>query len=449
MSKPNVIFVFGDQWRAQATGYAGDPNVKTPNIDALAAESVNVTHAIAGCPVCSPYRASLLTGQYPLTHGVFLNDVHLAHRGPGLGDAFKACGYDTAYIGKWHVDGRGRDSYIPPEDRQGFDYFKVLECTHSYNHSMYYANDSDQPLHWEGYDAEAQTRDAVDYLRKHDRARPVMMVLSWGPPHNPYQTAPERFRAMYDPARIQLRANVPPEAAENARQSLAGYYAHCTALDEYLGTILQTLRETGQEDNTIFVFTSDHGDMIRCHGLNTNKQGPWDESIRVPFLIRYPAAWGRTPRTVDPVLNAPDLMPTLLGLAGCPIPVSVEGHDFSKALQGEHDPAGDASLIACYHPIADWWKGKGGRDYRGVRTRRYTYTRDHEGPWLLFDNEKDPYQMTNVVNQPAYAKVQAEFECELRRLLAQTKDEFKSGLDYIREWGYPLGQNETVPCGKK
>ncbi len=132
MKQPNIVFVFGDQWRAQATGYAGDPNVETPNLDALTGESVNFVNALAGCPVCSPYRASLLTGQFPLTHGVFVNDVCLSEESVSLADVYSAAGYDTAYIGKWHIDGHGRSSYIPPERRQGFDYWKVLECTHNY-----------------------------------------------------------------------------------------------------------------------------------------------------------------------------------------------------------------------------------------------------------------------------------------------------------------------------
>ena len=132
-NKPNVVFVFGDQWRQQATGYAGDPNVSTPHLDTLARESIDFTHAVSGCPVCSPYRASLLTGQRPLTHGVFVNDVYLQPRATSIAEAFSSAGYDTAYIGKWHVDGHGRSNYIPPERRLGFAYWKVLECTHAYN----------------------------------------------------------------------------------------------------------------------------------------------------------------------------------------------------------------------------------------------------------------------------------------------------------------------------
>ncbi|MGB1717243.1 MAG: sulfatase-like hydrolase/transferase, partial [Candidatus Latescibacterota bacterium] len=208
--KPNVILVFGDQWRAQALGYAGDPNVQTPHLDGLAAESLNFRNAVSGCPVCCPARASLLTGQSPLEHRVIVNDVPLGDRATSIAQAFAAGGYDTAYIGKWHVDGQGRSNYIPPERRQGFDYWKVLECTHDYNNSFYYAGDSDEKLRWEGYDAIEQTRDAQAYLRDRSGEDPFLMVLSWGPPHDPYQTAPQAYRDLYDPAALQLRPNPRP-----------------------------------------------------------------------------------------------------------------------------------------------------------------------------------------------------------------------------------------------
>ena len=136
--KPNIVVVLADQWRAQAFGFAGDPNVQTPNFDRLAGESVRFVNAVAGMPVCSPTRASLLTGQRPLTHGVFLNDVPLNPDAVTLPKVLKSAGYDTAAIGKWHIDGHGRSAFIPPERRQGFDYWKVLECTHNYTDSIYY-----------------------------------------------------------------------------------------------------------------------------------------------------------------------------------------------------------------------------------------------------------------------------------------------------------------------
>lgn len=442
---PNVVFVFGDQWRAQATGYAGNPSVQTPNLDRFSQSSVNFRQAVAGCPVCSPYRASLLTGQFPLTHGVFVNDVYLQHRSPSLADAFAGSGYDTAYIGKWHVDGHGRSNYIPPERRQGFGYWKVLECTHNYNESAYYAGDSDEKLIWEGYDAIAQTRDAQQYIREHNPDRPFLLVLSWGPPHAPYGTAPEQYRALYDPADLVLRPNVPEHARDKARQDLAGYYAHCTALDACLGDLLGTLEECGLTEDTIFCFTSDHGDMLGSHGQQ-KKQRPWEESIRVPFLLRYPALLGQEGQVKDALIDAPDIMPTLLGLSGIEIPDSVQGLDYSGYLQGGEDPSDGAALLMCPQPFGQWnVPMHGGMAYRGLRTGRYTYTRTHDGPWLLYDNEHDPYQMDNLVDHPQHAALRQELDDRLQQRLDNMDDEFLPGLAYIEQWGYPIDETGTVP----
>lgn len=445
MKNPNVVFVFADQWRAQATGYAGDPNAQTPHLDQLAAESIQFTHAAAGCPVCSPYRASLMTGQHPLTHGVFVNDVYLRHEAVSLANAFAGAGYDTAYIGKWHLDGHGRSTYIPPERRQGFDYWKVLECTHDYYHSAYYSGDSDEKWYWEGYDAIAQTRDAQDYIRRHDGTKPFLLVLSWGPPHAPYDTAPEEFRALYRPEAIQLRPNVPEEWSTQARLWLAGYYAHCSALDFCVGQLLETLRDTGIEEDTLLVFTSDHGDMLGSQG-HQKKQRPWDESIRVPFLLRYPALLGRTSRELDALIDAPDILPTLLGLCGLPIPNSVEGLDFSSTIQGSEDPSDGAVVITCPHPFGQWnRRDHGGREYRGLRTKRYTYVRTLDGPWLLYDNLRDPYQLNNLIHVPEYKGLQEDLDGWLQRKLDVMGDEFRPGMEYIRKWGYTVDERGTVP----
>src|SRR5690606_8204370 len=182
--KPNIVFILVDQWRAQATGYAGDPNAMTPNIDRLAARSINLKNAISGMPVCTPFRGSLMTGQYPLTHGLFMNDVMLDTTKTTLARVFADNGYKTGFIGKWHMDGRGRNSYIPPTRRQGFEYWKALEWTHNYNHSAYYAGESDEKLFWDGYDALAQADDASAYIRQQaGEGNPVVLFLSMGQPH--------------------------------------------------------------------------------------------------------------------------------------------------------------------------------------------------------------------------------------------------------------------------
>lgn len=440
--KPNVVFVLADQWRAQACGYAGDPNLqgKTPNLDKLAAESVNFTHAVSCCPVCTPYRASLITGQYPLTHGLFLNDLCLSTRATSLAQAYAGAGYDTGYIGKWHLDGHGRSAYIPPERRQGFDYWKVLECTHDYNRSPYYAGNDPAQRVWPGYDVLAQTLDAQAYVSEHAKnAKPFLLILAWGPPHNPYETAPEEFKKLFEAEKLELRLNVQVDA----RKDLAGYYAHIAAMDACLGDLLKTLDDTGQRDNTIFVFTSDHGDMLGSHGQR-RKQKPWDESIRVPLLVRYPAAQAKG-RVLEAPINTPDLMPTLLGLSGVPIPSSVQGDDFSRQIRGGGAPEDNPVLIACPTPFGEWLREKGGREYRGVRTRQHTYVRDLQGPWLLYDNEADPYQLVNLANKPAHAGLQARLELELQKLLKKTQDDFLPGPAYIAKWGYTVDRSGTVP----
>jgi len=441
---PNVVFVLTDQWRRQATGYSGEPNALTPNLDKLATQSVNLTNAVSGCPVCCPYRASLLTGQYPLTHGVFLNDLCLSPKGVTLAQAYAKGGYDTAYIGKWHLDGHGRASYIPPERRHGFDYWKVLECTHNYNRSFYYAADSKTRLTWPGYDARAQTDDARAYIRKHaSGAKPFILVLSLGPPHNPYQTAPKKYRELYKGKELKLRENVPASARGRARRDLAGYYAHISALDACVGDLLDTIDKAGIADNTVFVFTSDHGDMLGSQGMS-RKQKPWDESIMVPFLLRYPAALGGKSKTIDMPINTPDIMPTLLGLSGIKIPKGVEGADYSGVLLARKKPSNDAALITCVSPFGEWYRGKG-REFRGIRTRRYTYVRDLKGPWLLYDNQKDPYQLNNLAGKGDSADLQKRLDSLLAAKLKSTGDDFLPGTKYIDKWGYKVNSRGTVP----
>ena len=174
---PNILFILPDQWRAQAFGFAGDSNARTPNLDRLQRESVWFFNAVAGLPVCCPTRASLMTGQRALTHGVFLNDVALSTNATTIADALRDAGYTTGYIGKWHLDGPDRSAFIPPERHHGFEYWKVLECTHDYNHSVYFG-DTPELQQWHGYDAIAQTRDAQQYLRDHTNpAKPFLLFL--------------------------------------------------------------------------------------------------------------------------------------------------------------------------------------------------------------------------------------------------------------------------------
>ena len=219
---------------------------------------------------------------------------------------------------------------------------------------------------------------------------------------------------------------------------------------------MATLDELGLSENTVLVFASDHGDMLGSQAT-VRKQKPWEESIRVPFLLRYPARYGREPREVEAFLNAHDIMPTLLGVCGLAIPESVEGRDFSPEIEGESTSGeppprpyknardSEAALLACFHPFGEWSRPVGGREYRGIRTARYTYCRTLDGPWLLYNNDADPYQLRNLVGKADYAETEADLEALLQRELVAIGDEFLDGMSYINRWGYPLDDTGTVP----
>ncbi len=441
-ARPNVVFIIADQWRAQAFGFAGDPNARTPELDKLAGESVRLTTCVSTLPVCSPCRASILTGQYSTTNGVFLNDVCLSNKATSIAQAFRQAGYQTGFIGKWHVDGHGRESFIPSERRQGFDFWRANECTHDYNHSVYFA-DSDKKLYWPGYDAEAETTAADQYIRDH-RSHPFLLFLSWGPPHNPYGIAPARFAVHFSPEQIVLRPNVPPEFAAFARRDLAGYYANGAALDECVSRIMTALRESGLADNTIVVFTADHGDMLYSHA-EVRKQRPWDESALVPFLVHWPAGNCSGGRELSAPFATPDIMPTLLGLCRIKIPSSVEGDDRSAWLRGKVPDEHSGALISCVTPFGEFTRNQGGREFRGIRTARYTYVRTLDGPWLLYDDTNDTYQMRNLIGNAKFASLQADLDAQLNANLSQHHDEFLRGRQYIQRWGYKTDGSGTVP----
>ncbi|MFW5830474.1 MAG: sulfatase, partial [Planctomycetota bacterium] len=409
--RPNVLLVIADQWRADACGYAGNADVQTPHLDRFAGESIDCRLAMNGCPVCTPARASLLTALRPHAHGLFLNDAPLDPSLPSLGKHFADAGYETAWVGKWHVDGNGRGAHIPRERRHGFEHWRTLECTHAYHRSVYYRDDETDLRQWPGYDAVAQTADMQAWLRSRHPDRPFLGVLSWGPPHNPYDTAPADYRKCYDAADLRLPPNVPAQHREEAAGCLAGYYAHCTALDDCLAQLLATLEETGLAEDTIVLFTSDHGDLIGAHGL-WDKQGPWDESIRIPFLIRGPglAAGVRS----DLIIEWIDLWPTLCGLCHLEQPQSVHGRDLSAHLRDGTLPHENSGLYGSYQLFGNWpriaQRNEVAAEYRprearGLRSERWTYIVDHDGPWLLYDNAADPWQQRNLVADPDHEEV--------------------------------------------
>ena len=429
----NILYVNTDQWRASAMGYMGDPNVKTPNIDKFAKESLHFKNAVSVIPVCTPHRAALMTGRYPTSTGMFLNDAHLPEEELCMAEIFKPAGYTTGFIGKWHLDGRGRRAYIPPERRQGWEYWKGAECDHNYLKSHYYTGESSEIQYWPGYDAYAQTADAQQYLKDHAKGdKPFVLMLAFGTPHFPHHTAPEEYKKMYPVESIKLPPNVPQEMQEKAKKEAQGYYAHCTALDKCLGDLLETLKETGLDSKTIVVFSSDHGEALGSHGVPaTQKQVAWSEAAQVPFLIRVP---GVKAREVATPISTPDVLPTLLGLTKVEVPKSVEGEDLSASIKEGKD-IDRVALYMSVWPFAMVAKDKI-QEYRAILTQRYTYVRSQAGPLLMYDNQVDKYQMDNLVGKAGAEEQVKEMEARLQNELKRVKDDFRPGEEYLKEWGY-------------
>lgn len=457
----NVIIIFADQLR-------GTPDINqchTPTLDRLKSQGINFPNAISGCSQCSPYRGSLLTGLYPLQHGVLVNDATLAPTHHSIATAFKRNGYQTAYIGKWHVHGSPtggfdrRNSPIPREYRAGFDHWQGNECNHNYNKSPFFLNDDIKQQFWEGYDAIAQSRCAIKLIKKFaQNDQPFFLTVSWGPPHDPYHSAPQEYKDLYDKSDIEIPKNVPKEHQSKAKEQLHGYYSHISALDDCLKSILRSLKKNNLQEKTIVVFTSDHGDMIFSHGL-TRKLFPFEESVRVPLVIRDPSIKHRAGQQCNAPIDAPDLMPTLLGLANLKQKDQLQGQDWSMVIRGTNaEKSTDAGLLSA--PVkAGPLQLYGIEAYRGVRTKRHTYVRNAGGAWLLFDNFDDPFQMNNLIKNKRAKGIADDLEQLLRIKLQELNDNFESSDEIIAKhslqnhvnktglgtqvaWSYPWGKNK-------
>jgi arylsulfatase A-like enzyme len=432
----NLLFVFADQMRFCDMGCAGNREVRTPTLDRLAAEGTRLTHCFTTSPVCGPNRAVLLTGTYPITNRVPANDLALPEHLPSFGTIARRHGWKTGYVGKWHLDGVPRSKFTPPGPRRsGFDFWAVHNCTHDYFNPQYY-RDSPELIRTEGYEPEVQTGLALEFLERQKPGEPFCLFLSWGPPHDPYPRVPERLRGSYDPDRLTLRPNMEPEARNalaaglDCRRTLADYYAAITALDEQLDRLLKALDSHAMRENTVVVFTSDHGDMLWSHGW-MKKQAPFDESVRVPFLIRAPGVIPAGASSAGLVATV-DLLPTLAALLGWRCPPGIEGSDRSALLRGEGGAVQPETVMMGHYYAGDEAARQGMPEWRAVRTPRHTYVElPGRQPWLLFDNETDPHQLLNLVDRPGHAETQARLSSALTGWLTTTKDPALPGAELL------------------
>jgi len=437
-TRPNVIWVFGDQHRGQALGCAGDPNVHTPNIDRLAADGVCFPNAVGGCPLCCPYRGSLLSGRYP-HHAVAGHEDQLDPNLPNVAAPFKQAGYRTGYFGKWHVDGfherDGRAAFhvIPPDRRGGFDDWVGYENNNApfdcWVHGQ--LNGEEVELHQlPGYETDELTEMMLDYIddraTENDagKARPFFAVLSVQPPHNPY-VAPAEWMERHTPGSVQLRANVPEirRIIEKARRDLAGYYAMIENLDWNLGRIMQALAANGMYENTHIIFFSDHGDMHGSHGM-THKTNPYEESLRVPMIFGGGRRYEMKTGLCDAPVNHVDLGPTALGLCGIDVPDWMAGTDYSH--RRLHKPAGDEPDSAFCQLVRPTRHGHStDRPWRAVVTRDgWKYACLEGQPWLMFNLNEDPYEQHNMAHNTAYGEHRKRLQDRLQQWVDDTGDAF-------------------------
>ena len=455
----NLLFVFSDQQRYTALGTNGNTVVQTPNIDRMGAQGMVCDNYFSNHPLCSPFRAILLTGQYGWRNGVIDNEYEPFRDIPTFPGTLKDAGYRTGHIGVWHL---GVGPY-PEEDRYGLDYLMAVNgIGGNYFDQPYYDNESGPTSH-EGWSPTVETDHAISFMAQHkaeDSNNPFALFLSWRPPHWPYQQYPDQY-GIYDPADIEPPGNVPRQMIDYTRKQIANYYACCTGLDNEMGRLLAALDDLGLTDDTIVCYTSDHGDHISSHGygkpydtwmhpsLRASKATPYDESAHVPFLIRWPGVTVPGSRS-DVFMGAIDLVPSLLSAFGVKESYGLQGRDVTPIWRGEQTapesaktPGANESVylmnMANGWPDRHQWVGR----WRGVRTERYTYARwfnNERGPWL-FDRESDPLEMRNIVYSSEARSAVEEMEFRLHRWMESTGDPFEFGrrgprgfLDVGQRW---------------
>ena len=439
-ARPNIVFILIDDLRWDELGIAGHPFIKTPYIDRIGKEGALFRNAFMTTPLCSPSRASFLTGQYAHTHGITDNvdrsaASHQLRTWPRL---LHDTGYETAFIGKWHM---GNDE----TPRPGFDRWVSFKGQGTYTNPP--INEDGKSVQPSGYITDILNGYAVEFIRRrHDK--PFLVYLAHKAIHpevtqnndgsvdlskselfipaerhkNLYagQVIPHRpnyGRAPADKPALQRQlGNLPPlgPATATRDETILGRQRSIAAIEEGVGEILRALKETGQLDNTVIVFTSDNGYFYGEHGLSVERRLAYEESIRLPLLMRYPKKIKAGTVRDELALNL-DLAPTLLELSGVAVPNTVQGRSLVPLLAGQRTAWRNSFLIEYYTDTVFPRVLQMG--YKAVRTERWKYIHYLElnGVDELYDLKSDPYEMKNLIAEPRAAKSLAAMKRELGR----------------------------------
>ncbi|MCR8629978.1 sulfatase-like hydrolase/transferase [Paenibacillus radicis (ex Xue et al. 2023)] len=414
--RPNVIVFFTDQQRWDTSSLHGNPMQLMPNFERMALGGTHITHSFTCQPVCGPARSCLQTGKYATTTGCFVNGIPLPEESKTLAHYFNEEGYRTGYIGKWHLAGV---EPVPEGKRGGYQYWlasDVLEFTSDSYRTVMYNNDN-EPVKLPGYRVDAITDAAIRYIDG-QKENPFYLFLSYLEPHHQNHLddypAPDGYRERYTGAWL------PPDLAAlggTVHQHIAGYYGMVKRLDEALGRLMDALKSLELDENTIILFTSDHG----CHFKTRNeeyKRSGHDASIRVPSAITGPGFWGG--RQLQELVSLIDLPPTLLDAAGIPVPADMQGRSL---LTVDKSPWPEDVFVQ----ISESQVG------RAVRTKRWKYGvtapeknsftdagSDRYQEAYLYDLKSDPYELTNLIGLDSHREAADRMKQRLIRRMQET-----------------------------
>lgn len=418
--RPNFLFILTDDQRADSLSCAGHPFARTPNIDRIANEGARFTSAFVTISLCSPSRGCFLTGRYAHSHGVMDNSTQFDDSQPTFPLLLQKAGYKTAYIGKWHMGSQDGP-------RAGFDRWVSFKGQGVYDNPMLNIDGVD--MRTPGYITDLLTGLAVDWL-KQKRDAPFCMYLSHKAVHGPFKPAAKYANLYSDvkitkpksedvsdrPKWVQQRQEVKSMSDEAYAKRIRDYYRTLASADDSVGTVLKTLEDMGQLDNTVIIFCGDNGFFEGEHGM-LDKRAAYEESIKIPFLMRYPKLI--KPKTVidDMVLNI-DVCPTFLDIAGVKAPEGVQGRSIKPLLAGKTDGWREDWLYEYFHD-----GNFATAPMRGVRTKQWKYV---EYPGLpgaeeLYDLKTDPHELKNLFKDPSAAKPLEDMKARLKRLMEETK----------------------------
>jgi len=426
--KPNILMIFPDQLRRQALSCYGDPNILTPNIDALAENGTKFTKACSSYPVCVPFRYTLMTGRPAHQENVPSIHYRISPDECTLADEFNDGGYETVYLGKWHL--YGKRERIPREYRGRWQHWYGYDANADHFRVTYFRDDDIEPTIIENkYETDAIFDLGMEHLSKReDDTKPFCMVLSVTPPHDHgpdkefykkypvhkrypnkfYYRGPEEFHKKWTDKELILPPNFQPiDEAEREYfiQGMKGYYALVDNLDYNVARIRDYLKKNSLDKNTIIVFFSDHGELGGCHEGGMHKQSPYEESIGIPLIVYDPRnkhTWGKV---IDEPVHTEDLYPTLLGLVGLQSERELVGENCATLIYGEKENLNRPGVMLEFVKENRRVFNNYNKAWRGFRTKHYKYTVMSEKnavgkPWQFFDLKKDPYEINNLINSP-------------------------------------------------